>query len=233
MKPQDLKIPFTWEKRKPFLVDGLFYVPKYYDKHHLFEKELFAKQTNFFLEEKPFVIEYCSGNGQWIADKAKEHPEYNWIAVEIRYDRASKIYAKRQNLNLSNLYVVLGEGLTFTRHYVPDDVIAEIYVNFPDPWPKKRHAKHRIVKETFVDEMKRIIKKDGKATLATDDIETSSRIIASFTKNQCWKSVFKDPHFVNTWEGYGNSFFENLFTEKGKKIFYMQFMNKKDRGRGI
>ena len=233
MKPQDLKIPFTWEKRQPFLLDGLFYVPKYYDKHHLFDKKLFEEKTNFFLDNKPFVIEYCSGNGQWIAEKAKQHPDLNWIAVEVRYDRASKIYAKRQNLKLSNLFVVLGEGLCFTRHYVPDSVISEIYVNFPDPWPKKRHAKHRLVSDTFVTEMKRIIKADGKATLATDDEDTSSRIITSFSQERSWQSMFEKPHFVRSWPGYGNSFFENLFTGKGKKIFYMQFINKKNRGRGI
>ena len=233
MKPQDLKIPFTWKKRKPFLLDGLLYLPKYYDKHHLFKNNPFEKDSKIFLDKKPFYIEYCSGNGQWITEKAMQNPEINWIAIEMRFDRARKIYAKKVNLNISNLFIVLGEGLTFTRYYVPDNMILKAYVNFPDPWPKKRHAKHRLVCDTFVSEMKRIVQRDGKVTLATDDKETSYRIISEFNKDKIWHSVFEKPFFINSWPGYGNSFFENLFIKKGKKIFYMQFENKKIGAEGF
>src|SRR5690348_8334371 len=129
---KDLKIPFAWEERRPILLDRFFYIPAEY--------EYKAQNFPFFVQDQPVIIEYCSGNGQWIGARAKQNPETNWIAVEKKFDRARKIWLKIHRENIPNLTVVCGEAVIFTRFYAPP--CSEIYVNFPDPWPKLRHAKH-------------------------------------------------------------------------------------------
>ena len=89
MKPQDLIIPFSWDERRPCLLDRLWFIPSYYTDYESWKK-LFSL-TEIFPNNNNAIIEYCSGNGQWIIDKAKNHPESNWIAVEKRFDRARKI----------------------------------------------------------------------------------------------------------------------------------------------
>ena len=121
---KDLNLPFSYEDRRPVLLDRFFYVPSRY--------EYSQESLPFFEKEQPVAIEYCSGNGQWIAEKAKTSPHINWIAVEKKFKRARKIWAKLQKENLSNLVVACSEAFVFTRYYAPKT--AEIFINFPSPF---------------------------------------------------------------------------------------------------
>ena len=86
MKPEDLKIPFSWEERRPYLAEGLLYLPGYFSSFEDYN-DIFTLDK-VFPNIAPYVVEYCSGNGQWIIDRAKKDPTRNWIAVEKRMDRA-------------------------------------------------------------------------------------------------------------------------------------------------
>src|ERR1700731_3962169 len=138
MKPKDLKRLFTFEERRPLLADQVFYVPYYYEAY---ENYALPPLCNLFGNEYPICVEYCSGNGDWILERAKLNPEKNWIAVEKRFDRVQKIWSKLKNRGISNLFVVCGEAFTFTRFYLLNGAIEEVYINFPDPWPKHCHTK--------------------------------------------------------------------------------------------
>ncbi len=224
MKKSDLWIPCSWENRRPTLLDGFFYVPDHYFKH----KESgysFFKKTKIFNNDNPVNIEYCSGNGQWIIDRAQKEKDKNWIAVEFRFDRARKIWLKMKKQNISNLFVVFGEGLTFTKNYIEDNVIEESFVNFPDPWPKKKHAKNRIVTCDFLNEISRITTHNGNITLVTDDEDSSERFIEEVFKTSCWKPVFENPYYINDFPEYGSSYFNDLWKDKGKTIRFMNFKN--------
>src|ERR1700723_523011 len=107
MRPKNLKCPFTWKTRRPMIHDRVLYVPEYYDKHSEF---VFPGWENpeVFERAAPIEAEYCAGNGAWIVEKATRHPERNWVAVEIQFDRVRKIWSKVQNLGLKNLFIVCG-----------------------------------------------------------------------------------------------------------------------------
>ncbi len=222
MKPKDLKCPFKWEDRRPCLAERVLYVPLYYQAHSDWS---FPGWESIFGRSAPLKIEYCSGNGDWINERAKNHPDCNWIAVEQRFDRVRKIWSKMKNYGVENLLIVCGEALTFTQHYVPTGSFDEIYINFPDPWPKGKHAKHRLIQDPFIAEMKRASKSSVKATIATDDEESVKRISKEFINAQQWVSAFEAPYFIADWPGYGTSFFDQLWRAKGKTIHYLQFMS--------
>ncbi len=167
MKPKDLPYPYKWDGRHPLLKDKVFYVPEYYREHR---KELFPFFEEFFGNDNPVHLEFCSGNEEWIINRAQENPNVNWVAVEMWFERVRKIYSKMVNYGIDNLMIISGEGLTFSREYLPDSCLDKVYVNFPDPWPKDRHAKHRIIKRPFVEELRRTVKKEGSVTLVTDNI---------------------------------------------------------------
>lgn len=209
---KDLKIPFSWEERRPILLERFFYIPAAYSH----EKKFFP----FFEDERPIIIEYCSGNGQWIGDRAKQNPMFNWIAVEKKFERARKIWLKIHRENIANLCVVCGEGFDFTRYYAP--IALEAYVNFPDPWPKLRHAKHRLIRKEFLEELAAIIRPGGRAICATDDASYFEGMIEEFAKCSQWDLAFKG----NEWPNYGNSFFKELWLEKGRIINYLSYLRK-------
>lgn len=223
MKPKDLRFPFPWEERKPFLQDGVLFVPKFYERHGEWKFPHFS-DADLFGNQNPVFIEYCSGNGSWIVQKAMENPDQNWIAVERKFERVQKIWARGKNNNLSNLLIVCGEALDFTRYYLSEEhPICAAYVNFPDPWPKEKHAKHRLLQGQFICELHRTIQKNGSLTVVTDDTVYRDQVCNEMLKTSYWHAMFSQPFFITEWPGYGSSYFEDLWRKKGKEIFYLQF----------
>lgn len=225
MRPENLKSPFSWENRQIRIQDKVWFIPDYYENYADFQFPGWDHQE-IFGNSNPVFIEYCSGNGSWIAAKALQNPQLNWVAVELKFARVRKIWSKIKNLKLNNLFVICGEGLLTTRHYLANESIEGVFVNFPDPWPKKRHAKHRIIKPEFVKEMSRILKKQGNMTLVTDDETYSKEMIEVCLAEANFFSQYPDPYFVHELPGYGTSYFEDLWREKGKNIFYHQFLKR-------
>ena len=218
MRPKNLKFPFSWQERKPVLHEGVFIVPQGFEHHHLWKDE-----ECIFSSHLPIFIEFCSGNGDWVIEKARLHPDKFWIAVEKEFERVQKIWSKMHNHSIDNLLIVCGEALTFTKHYLKSESIQEIFVNFPDPWPKRRHAKHRLLQGHFIQELARVIKRGGTSTFATDDPPYSEQMIGEMLAHPQWKSLFSPPYYVKSWDDYGNSWFQNLWEKKGHSFFYMQF----------
>lgn len=206
---KDLIIPFSWSERRPVLLERFFYVPAKY--MHA------KKEFLFFDHPSPLHIEFCSGNGQWIAERAKKFPHINWLAVEKRFDRARKIWLKSFAQNLSNLSVICSEGLLFTRYYAPK--AQEIFINFPDPWPKRRHAPHRIVREEFLKAIGEITDSGAKLTCVTDDPAYASGILKEFDKFPDWKCLFNKRDLPD----YGDSFFKELWSRSKRDIHYISF----------
>ena len=219
MSHQKIKYPFSWEERHVLIHDDIWYVPQQIDPSGF----TFAGWQKLFGNENPIHIEYCAGNGSWIADRAAHYLDRNWLAVEKKFERVRKICTKGKKRGLSNLKTLCGEGFLATKHFFPDHSVDHVYINFPDPWPKERHAKHRIVQRPFVDELARILKPGGFVTVVTDDIPYSEQIISVFASHDKFESQFPSPYYVNHWEGYGSSYFEELWRSKGLEIRYHHY----------
>jgi tRNA (guanine-N7-)-methyltransferase len=222
-KPEDLKAPFDW--RKPaVMIDGrVLYVPEF--RVADYESFVFPgwSSEQIFGNENPIHMEYCSGNGAWIAAKAAANPSINWVAVEKRFDRARKIWSKANNLQLKNLFIICGEALGVTRRYLPAQSVSHLFINFPDPWPKRRHARHRLIQPAFLDEVTRISTPETRLTLVTDDAVYSAMAIKEIHRHGKFQSIYPEPYFVHEQPDYGTSYFEELWREKGRVIYYHSF----------
>lgn len=221
MRPFDLKPSFSFQDRKVCIEDGVFYIPEH------FHDPSFAfpgwNHEIVFPKSQPICIEFCSGNGDWIAKRARDFPHLNWVAVEMQFSRVQKIWSKKKNHALSNLFIVCGEGYCASNRYFPQESVEQIYVNFPDPWPKRRHAKHRIVRAPFVEEVHRLLKKDGTLMLVTDDENYSNEMIGVLLNQKGFASFFDPPYFVEDFPEYGSSYFESIWKKQGKTIRYHLF----------
>ncbi|MGR3973523.1 MAG: tRNA (guanine(46)-N(7))-methyltransferase TrmB [Candidatus Rhabdochlamydia sp.] len=215
-----LTYPFTWEDRRPCLHEGVLFIPRYYDHP---TEWIFPSWEEIFNNSHPVHIEYCTGNGTWLAERARD-PSVNWVAVEKRFDRVQKIWSKKQTKKLDNLLIVYGDAHLFIRHYLKEHQVEGVYVNFPDPWPKLKHAKNRLFQPEFVHHLGRVMKEGKMLTVVTDDEVYSHQVMKEMSENKLWTPSFPAPHYVTELEGYGSSFFEELWRQKGKQIRYMKFM---------
>jgi tRNA (guanine-N7-)-methyltransferase len=219
MKPTALKFPYRWPERRPMIADGVLFVPDYYDRHR---EWTFPTWPEIFGDDKPVTIEFCTGNGTWLTEKAKDTSR-NFIAVEWDFERVRKIWSKTKNYGLTNLFIVCGEAQVFARDYLRSASVNEIYINFPDPWPKLKHAKNRLFQQPFILELARVLRPEKSVTIVTDDPPYGRQIVREFS---AWEPAFPEPYFVTAWEGYGTSYFEGLWRSKGKQIHYFQFKNR-------
>lgn len=221
---KSLVIPFSWEERRHVFLEQFFYIPKNYDSARKGERIDWANPL-VFGNSHPVSIEFCSGNGQWIINQAKAHPDCNWLAVEIQFCRARQIWEAVQREKLTNLYVVCGEALDFLRHYVPEKCIYQSFVNFPDPWPKRHHAPRRLVQAPFCSLLQKTMVACAPITLVTDSAPYRDQMTQVF---RGWQSRLEAPFYCTDLPQYGESFFANLWKGKGREIFYMQYLNEMD-----
>lgn len=183
-----------------------------------------------FPKQQPICVEYCSGNGTWIAAQAKAHPDLNWVAVERRFDRVRQIRSKVVNEGLTNLMVVWGEAELFTTHFLTPGSIEAVYINFPDPWPKKKHAHKRIMRPDFIQELQRILRAEGTLTFVTDDPDFAGATREILRVESGLDNRYPELGYTHEWPCYGGSTFEALWRSKGKQIFYHSYTRRLTRG---
>lgn len=220
MKPTDLKPPFKWDNRQILINDRVWYVPARVENNFVFPG---WEHPDLFGNNNPVCVEYCSGNGAWLAAKALAYPAINWLGVEKKYERVRKVWSKVKNLELKNLVVLCGEAHNATKHFFPDHSVYDVYVNFPDPWPKTRHAKHRLIQGEFVQELWRILNEGRSLTFVTDDVPYSEWLIEVMQQHGGFHSTYPDPYYVTDQDQYGTSYFDALWRSKGRTIRYHQF----------
>lgn len=218
-RPKDLHSPTRSVSSPVIIQDRVWYLPARADLSYFTFPGWIS--PSLFESPSPIIVEYCSGNGSWIAEKALKNPQNNYLAVEMRFDRTRKIWSKIKNLNLKNLVVACAEGLSLSKNFFPPSSIHQIFVNFPDPWPKKRHAKHRIICPLFFLEAARTLQDGGLLTFVTDD-EPYSALFSELvdTLEGPLQQTLPPPGYTTPPEDYGTSFFDSLFRGQGKEIRY-------------
>ena len=222
MKPKDLSPPFpSRADRHVMIEDGVWYVP---DMDGVDEAFTFTGWDSLFGTDQPIHLEFCSGNGDWIVEQAEQQPKKNWVAVEVRFMRVRKIWSKMKNRGLENLFIICGEAKGVSQRYFPAHSLSGVYVHFPDPWPKRRHAKHRLIEPQFVEELARTMRADARATLVTDDPDYSALMIREMSASPAFRSLHPSPYYVAAEGQYGPSYFEALWRRLGRTIYHHQFL---------
>ena len=124
-----------------------------------------------FGDRHPIYIEIGMGKGQFILNMAKAHPDVNFIGIE-RYSsvllRALEKFDTEEYEALTNIRFVCMDAGLITDAFAPGEV-AKIYLNFSDPWPKKRHARRRLTSKEFLKRYDQILAKDGRVEFKTDN----------------------------------------------------------------
>jgi len=145
--------------------------------------------AEMFAERQPLEVELGSGDGSFLAQWAAAHPERNFIGVERLLGRLRKLDRKGKKLGLRNLRVMRIEAGYFVEYLLLPGSVAALHVYFPDPWPKRKHRKHRLVNEAFVRAAARALAPGGKVWLRTDDADYHAQMLQVFAATKEFQSV--------------------------------------------
>ena len=206
--------------------DALPYLEK--SKLVVIDPKLYKGKWNkeFFNNEKLIWIEIGMGKGEFTLEKSLENFDVNFLGIE-KYPTVQQIPVKKaENLDIKNLNFISGDAAEILEWF-EEGSIDKIFINFPDPWPKDRHAKRRLVFHSFLNDYYKILKKDGIIEFKTDQIdlfefsleqanEKTKFKIKNITKNLHYLPIEENPSPIKT--GY-----EKKFSALGNKINYVEF----------
>lgn len=127
-----------------------------------------GKWNEKFQNDNPIYIEVGTGKGKFITTLAKQNPNINYIAMERKEEVLLKAVEKAVENNLTNIQF-LWTDVSNILEYFDVEEISRVYINFCDPWPKKRWARRRLLHSGFLEKYAQILKKDGEIHFKTDN----------------------------------------------------------------
>ena len=134
-------------------------------------------------------VELGSGDGSFLVEWARLHPERNFIGVERLLGRLRKLDRKGRRAGLTNLRAIRLEASYFMEYLLPAASVQSFHAYFPDPWPKRKHHKHRLVNSHFTEVAAKILIRGGVVCLRTDDANYFTQMTEVFGANPSFMAI--------------------------------------------
>lgn len=138
-----------------------------------------GKWQQEFKNNNPIQLELGCGRGKFITEKAKNNPDINFIAIDLKDEVLIYVLRKVQEEELFNVRIV-PLNIMFIENIFDKDEISKIYINFCNPWPKERHNKRRLTHIIFLQMYKKFLMSDSEIWFKTDDTELFNDSIEYF-----------------------------------------------------
>lgn len=187
-----------------------------------------GKWLSCFKKEQPLYIELGCGKGVFAAESATKNPDINYLAMDIEYKMLGvarrKIAAmyEEKGMKEDNIILTACNIEKISEIFAPDERIADrIYINFCNPWPRKKHKKHRLTHPRQLEQYKNILKPDAQIHFKTDDDELFEESVEYF--KECGftvKYITRDLHKEDYPENVVTEH-EKMFSDEGIPIKFL------------
>lgn len=187
-----------------------FYLINHADKHK-------GKWAEIFGNDHPIQLEIGCGKGQFVMGLAEQHPEINYIAMELQEEVIAQALKKATAANPPNVRFIRENANKVDEIFAPGE-IDRIYLNFSDPWPKSRHYKRRLTYRDYLKQYSHILKVGGWVHFKTDNLHLFEFSLNEFAAMKLqMKHISLDLH-KNPVEGDIMTEYEAKFSGLGFKI---------------
>jgi tRNA (guanine-N7-)-methyltransferase len=171
-----------------------------------------------FGNDRPVEIEIGSGKGTFLVNEALKRPEVNFLGIEWArwFYRYTADRLRRRACD--NARAIRAEAGFFLDEFVPAESVSTLHIYFPDPWPKARHHKRRLVSESFMPKAHRILRPGGLIQIVTDHVEYWEQIERVVRASAFEVVEFTPPGDARRGEVVGSNF-ERKFIEEGRAFY--------------
>lgn len=142
-----------------------------------------------FPKPQPLEVELGCGDATLTVAYAAMHPERNFLGVERLMGRIAKLDRKGRRLGLTNLRGIRIESAYLLEWLLPANSVSALHVYFPDPWPKKKHRRHRLINERFPTLAHQVLLPGGKVYLRTDDADYFEQMQEVFAADKRFQPI--------------------------------------------
>lgn len=181
-------------------------------------KDYCGKWSNYFHNSNPIYIEIGMGKGKFIRENAKRYPEINFIGIE-KYDSVVAKCLPLIDDGLTNLAIIRMDALEIDQVFSSE--VDRIYLNFSDPWPKKRHHLRRLSSKVFLEKYSTIFRSDCDIWMRTDNSDLFCYSLMSFSNGgYVLKRLSFDLH--QSEEELITTEYEDRFSSLGMPIYHVE-----------
>jgi tRNA (guanine-N7-)-methyltransferase len=178
---------------------------------------------NQFGNSHPIKLEIGFGMGDFLIEMATREPESNFVGIDFSQDGIRKLLVRIKDLHLNNIRVVYGDVREKIQVLFHDDELDTVYINLPDPWPRKRHFKRRLVKPGLVKLMARKLAPKGHVHLATDSEPYAREILEYFNAEPLLQNKNQQSSIMESRYYLPKTKYEKSFIYAGDKIYYLEY----------
>ena len=181
----------------------------------------------------PLVLEVGFGDGQFTAGLARRHPEWNIIGAEVSLASVTRAVKRMRREGVTNVRLHRGHGRFIVRNLVAPGGLHQVFVNFPDPWPRQRHHKNRLLQADFFQLLATRLEPDGALQLTTDHEEYFQFALAEGKASGCFAITQGPPppptletKYAKKWRAEARPIYHAVFTRTGEAGAYPPLIEK-------
>ena len=171
----------------------------------------------------PIVLELGFGRAELILGLAREHPEQRFLGVEVSRKRVTKAARRIQRGELPNVRIVHSSAEYVAERVLPAGCVGECWINCPDPWPKKRHFRRRLIQPDFVRALARVLVSAGLVHVSTDHAGYAEWIAEVLAEEPALENL----HAPEAWSGArpdrSETAYEAEWREEGRTLRYFDY----------
>ncbi len=187
-----------------------------------FDTEADKALLSGIVKGRSLIVEFGSGSGHHLIELAKRYPECLVLGFEIRFKRAVRTIEKEPDLE--NMLIFRGRS-ELVADLLPPRSVKKVFINFPDPWDKKRWLKHRILSAKFFNILPKVLLSNAVVSVKTDHREYFLSFLEDVSEDKRYLQVDKNLNLPDGLEGDEGirTEFEGLFRHQGKEINFVKF----------
>lgn len=171
-----------------------------------------------FPSNQILAVDIGFGMGDALFEWAKKYSEWNFLGIEVHKPGVGHLINLAHDANLSNLKIILSDAVPALKNHLPDNQIDTISILFPDPWPKSRHHKRRLINADFVALLTHKLKMGGVVFIKTDWEHYAKGIVETFEKFSQFKFVSDEKSIPIIFKDPGITKYEAKALREGRKI---------------
>ena len=207
-------------RRKPWVDEAIHEFDDFvFSRDSVLGEEKKGNWAKIFEREAPLYLELGMGKGDFMLGFCQTHPEVNFIGIELQQDVLFNAARKARDAKINNARLLVFD-ITDIQNIFDENEIDRIYLNFSDPWPKRRHAKRRLTHRNYLLKYKKLLKLNGELCFKTDNRPLFDFSIEEFAAlNMETLDISYDLHAENRPDNIMTEY-ERKFSAKGEKICY-------------
>ena len=179
--------------------------------------------SHLFKNRKKTALEIGFGEGEFINEIGTDFNNWNFLGIEIKYGRFKKAVRKMQRANLENVKLIHIDAELAVEQIFEINSFDHIFINFPDPWPKERHKKHRLISREFIINTWKIMKENALFEFTSDHFEYIEHTIDNFKMLNNFQKVDDSEKMKYEFVNRPLTKFEKEFIEEGRNIYTLLY----------